>query len=107
MFTPGVLFARSLNARRQGAGLDAPMTDELLHHRGNTLVRRQHLAPGEAAPWHRDPFHRVAAVLSGDAIAIEYRDRGRRQHVTVTPGQVDWDEPTESVHRAVNIGGAE
>jgi quercetin dioxygenase-like cupin family protein len=32
---------------------------EVLHHRGNYLVRRQRLAPGEASPWHRDPFHRV------------------------------------------------
>src|SRR2546427_6329816 len=39
---------------------------QVLHHRGNYLVRRQRLAPGEATPWHRDPFHRVTVVLAGD-----------------------------------------
>jgi hypothetical protein len=29
---------------------------EVLHHPGNYLVRRQRLAPGEASPWHCDPF---------------------------------------------------
>ena len=82
------------------------MIDKILHHRGTTLVRRQRLVPGEATPWHRDPFHRVAVVLSGDAITIEYRDRGPSHRLTVTPGQVDWDEPTERVHRAVNVGAA-
>jgi hypothetical protein len=42
------------------------MTDEILFRRGTTLVRRQRLAPGEALPWHHDPFHRVSVVLSGD-----------------------------------------
>jgi quercetin dioxygenase-like cupin family protein len=80
------------------------MIDTILHHRGTTLVRRQRLAPGEATPWHRDPFHRVAVVLSGEAITIEYHDHGPSHHVAVTPGQVDWDEPTDRVHRAVNVG---
>ena len=44
---------------------------QVLHHRGNYLVRRQRLAPGESTPWHRDPFHRVTVVLSGDL--LEYR----------------------------------
>jgi quercetin dioxygenase-like cupin family protein len=82
------------------------MLDRVLHHRGTTLVRRQSLAPGETTPWHRDPFHRVSVVLSGDAIAIEYRDRGPSVHVALKPGQVDWDEPTDRVHRAVNVGTA-
>lgn len=30
------------------------MNDEVLFHRGTTLVRRLRLAPGEAQPWHRD-----------------------------------------------------
>jgi len=42
------------------------MTDEILFRHGTALVRRQRLAPGEALPWHRDPFHRVSVVLSGD-----------------------------------------
>jgi hypothetical protein len=56
-------------------------------------------------PWHHDPFHRVAVVLSGDAIAIEYRDRGESHRVEISPGQVEWEEPTDRVHRAVNVGG--
>lgn len=80
------------------------MIDKVLHHRGTTLVRRQCLAPGETTPWHRDPFHRVAVVLSGDAILIEYRDGSPRKHLALKVGQVDWDEPTDRVHRAVNVG---
>jgi len=55
---------------RSGAGelMKTTANAEVLHHRGNFLVRRQRLAPGEAAPWHRDPFHRVTVVLSGDLL---------------------------------------
>ncbi len=80
------------------------MIGETLLHRGTTLVRRLRLAPGEAMPWHRDPFHRVSVILSGDTIAIEYRDGAERQYVPVQPGQVDWDEPTDRVHRGINVG---
>ena len=80
------------------------MLEETLHHRGTRLVRRLRLAPGEATPWHRDPFHRVAVVLSGDALAIEYRDHSPSHHIKLTPGQVDWDEPGDRIHRAVNVG---
>ena len=80
------------------------MTEEILFQRGTTLVRRLCLAPGEALPWRRDPFHRVTVVLQGDALAVEYQEGGERQSVLVTPGQVDWDEPTERLHRAVNVG---
>jgi len=69
-----------------------------------TEPRRLRLAPGEAMPWHRDPFHRVAVVLSGDVLSIEYRDGGESQHVEITPGQVEWEEPSARVHRAMNIG---
>jgi quercetin dioxygenase-like cupin family protein len=62
------------------------------------------LAPGDATPWHRDPCHRVSVVLSGDALEIEYRDGSPRHQVSLTPGQVDWDEPSDRVHRAVNVG---
>jgi len=55
-------------------------------------------------PWHRDPFYRVTVVLAGDALAVEYRDGGSRDSFQLKPGQVDWDEPTERVHRGVNIG---
>jgi hypothetical protein len=80
------------------------MIDEVLFHRGTTLVRRLRLAPGEAMPWHQDPYHRVTVVLHGDALAIEYRDGGASQRFQITPEQVDWDEPTERVHRGVNVG---
>ena len=80
------------------------MNEEVLFKRGTTLVRRQLMAPGESTPWHRDPYHRVTVVLSGDALAIEYRDGSPAQRFSVRPGQADWDEPTDRVHRGVNIG---
>lgn len=80
------------------------MTDTVLIHRGTTLVRRLSLAPGEAMPWHRDPYHRVSVVLRGDALAIEYRDGGEMERFALTPGQVDWDEPFAQIHRGVNVG---
>jgi len=80
------------------------MTDERLFQRGTTLVRRLRLAPGEAMHWHRDPYHRVTVVLEGDALEIQYRDGGDSVRVEVSPGQADWDEPTDRVHRGVNIG---
>ena len=80
------------------------MTDEILFRRSTTLVRRQRLAPGEALPWHRDPFHRVSVVLSGDQIEIEFRDGSETRRLPVKQGQVDRDEPSNRPHRAVNIG---
>jgi quercetin dioxygenase-like cupin family protein len=80
------------------------MTEETLHHRGTTLVRRLSLSPGEATRWHRDPFHRVSVVFKGDVLDIEFGDGRPRERVRVTPGQVDWDEPSDRIHRAVNIG---
>ena len=77
---------------------------QVLHHRENVLVRRQRLEPGEASPWHRDPFHRVTVVLSGDALKIEFHDGGEAQTWKVTAGEVDWSEPSDRVHRAVNVG---
>jgi quercetin dioxygenase-like cupin family protein len=79
------------------------MGEEQLFQRGSVIVRRMRLAPGEAMPWHRDPFHRVTVVLRGDVLAIESRD-GELERFEVTPGQVDWDEPSERVHRGVNVG---
>ena len=80
------------------------MTDEILLQRGTTLVRRLRLEPDEAMPWHHDPFHRVTVILSGNALAIEFRDGEANQSFAIKPGQVDWDEPTERVHRGVNVG---
>lgn len=89
---PGESFAKS-----QGS-------QEVLHHRGNYLVRRQRLAPGETTPWHRDPFHRVTVVLSGDLLNIEFRDGRQTRTWKVAAGEVDWVEPSDRVHRAVNVG---
>jgi hypothetical protein len=72
------------------------MTDEVLFHHGTTTVRRLCLAPGESMPWHRDPFHRVAVVLSGDVLLIEYRDGGESLRVEISSGQVDWEEPASA-----------
>jgi quercetin dioxygenase-like cupin family protein len=77
---------------------------QTLHHRGNYLVRRQRLAPGEATRWHRDPFHRVTVVLRGDRLDIEFLDGGETLSWDVTVGEVDWSEPSDRVHRAVNVG---
>lgn len=68
------------------------------------MARRLRLAPGEATAWHRDPFQRVAVVLGGDVLSIEYRDGGESLRVEITPGEVEREEPTARVHRAVNIG---
>ena len=51
------------------------------------VVRRQRLAPGEATPWHRDPFHRVTVVLAGDRLNIEFRDGGEPQSWKITVGE--------------------
>ena len=80
------------------------MVDEILFHHGTTIVRRLRLIPADAMPWYRDPSHRVAVVLSGDVLSIEYRDGGESQSVEITPGQVEWEEPSARVHRAVNVG---
>jgi hypothetical protein len=79
------------------------MADEILFHHG-TMVRRLGLAPGEAMPWHRDPFQRVAVILAGDLLSIEFRDGGDPLTVEITVGQVEWEEPSARVHRAVNVG---
>ena len=80
------------------------MAETVLHRRGTILVRRLCLAQGEAMPWHSDPFERVTVVLRGGALAIEYRDGGPSEQIVLAAGQVDWDEPTARIHRAVNVG---
>ena len=80
------------------------MAEEELIRRGTVLVRRLRLEPGEAMPWHRDPFHRVSVVLAGEALAIEARDGTELARFEVRPGQVDWDGPSDRIHRGVNVG---
>lgn len=86
------------------ARVEMSKQQQVLFHRGNRLVRRQRLEPGEATPWHRDPCHRVTVVLSGDMLEIEFRDSGETLACKVTAGEVDWSEPTDRVRRAVNVG---
>jgi quercetin dioxygenase-like cupin family protein len=80
------------------------MAEEELFRRGTVLVRRLRLEPGEAMPWHRDPFHRVSVVLAGEALAIEARDGTELARFEVRPGEVGWDEPSDRIHRGVNVG---
>ena len=80
------------------------MPEEELIRRDTVLVRRLRLEPGEAMPWHTDPCHRVTVVLAGERLAIEARDGSELARFEVTPGQVDWDEPSECIHRGVNVG---
>jgi quercetin dioxygenase-like cupin family protein len=80
------------------------MLDEVLYRRETIAVRRLRLGLGEATPWHRDPFHRITIVIRGDALSIEQRDAGEQQLLAVVAGQVDWDEPFDRPHRAVNVG---
>ncbi len=68
------------------------------------MIRRLCLAPGEAMPWHSDPYQRVTVVLHGDALGIEYRDGGPAERIAFAAGQVDWDEPTARIDRGVNVG---
>jgi quercetin dioxygenase-like cupin family protein len=79
--------------------------EEVLFEKGATLVRRLRLDPGDTLPWHVDPWHRVSIVLRGAELELEYRDTAERKRVSVRPGQVDWDEPTDRPHRARNVGG--
>jgi len=46
----------------------------------------------------------VTVVLSGDLLNIEFRDGGETLPWKVTVGEVDWSEPSDRVHRAVNVG---
>ena len=50
------------------------------------------------------PFQRIAVVLSGDVLSVEYHHGGESQRIEIVPGQVEWEEPTDRVHRAVNVG---
>src|SRR5271155_1035325 len=80
------------------------MVDEILFHYGTTTGRHLRLAPGEAnavasraVPSSRGGAERRCSV-------IEYRDGGESQRIQITAGQVEWEEPSARVHRAVNVG---
>jgi quercetin dioxygenase-like cupin family protein len=80
------------------------VSDEIMFQHGTILVRRLSLAPGEAMPWHQDPFQRVAVVVRGDLLLVEFCPGGESRRIEVTPGQIEWEQPTERIHRAVNVG---
>ena len=80
------------------------MGSETVQQRGNVAIRRTRLAPGESTAWHTDPFHRISVVLAGEALLIEYRDGDPAERVELAPGHVDWEEPKQRVHRALNVG---
>jgi len=80
------------------------MVEQRIGLRGTTLLRRLILEPGEATPWHVDPFHRITVVVRGEALMIEYRDEAGAERFEVHAGQCDFDEPTDRTHRAVNVG---
>ena len=40
----------------------------------------------------------------GDRLSIEHRDGGEPVVVQIEAGQVNWEEPSERIHRAVNVG---
>ena len=80
------------------------MQTEVITRRDDLLIRRARLAPGEATPWHVDLTHRFTVVVTGDRLAIEYRDAGAAEAFAVHPGLADWDPPEPRVHRAVNVG---
>ena len=47
----------------------------------------------------------MTVVLNDDVLRIELRDGKPKEHVNVKPGQVDWEEPSDRIHRAINVGG--
>ena len=80
------------------------MCEEIISKRDSMLSRRQILEPGESTPWHVDPYHRFSVVVRGCELAIEYKATGEQDRFTVSPGEAGWDEPTDRVHRAINVG---
>jgi hypothetical protein len=82
------------------------MTGEMLFQRSTIQVRRLRLAPGEALLWHRDPFSRIATIVFGDLLSIDFRDGGEELRGEISPGMVEWEEPSQRLHRAINIGRA-
>ena len=80
------------------------MKTELITKRNDLVIRRLILDPGDEMPWHTDPCQRFTVVVRGDQISIEFRDSDEKVPVTVRPGQAEWDQPEDRVHRGVNSG---
>jgi hypothetical protein len=65
--------------------------------------------PGKVCTWQDHalasrPYSSGNCCFRGDATAIEYRDSNESRRFAVTTRQVDWDEPTDLVHRGVHTG---
>lgn len=81
------------------------MRVERITDRPELVIRRLELDPGDATPWHTDSCHRFSVVVRGDRLTIEFVDDDKDPiDVDLQPGLADWDEPTETLHRAVNSG---
>ena len=78
------------------------MIEEMLYHRGTTVVQRLALASGEATWWYCDPFYHVSVVFKGDALTIEFRDGNASKPVKVTPRAGRLGRTKFRIHRAVN-----
>jgi hypothetical protein len=61
---------------RQDGRAMTVMSEEILYEKGDILVRRAILEPGESSAWHTDACDRVTVILRGDPLAIEFRDNG-------------------------------
>ena len=82
------------------------MKQEIVDTTGNIQIRRLTLEPGDAMPWHVDPYRRISTVVRGERLRIEFQDAPPDAlDVEVFAGMAGWDEPDDRVHRAVN-GGA-
>ena len=82
------------------------MRTEIISRQHELLVRRLVLEPGEATPWHTDPFRRFSVVVRGERLRIEFRDGEEPIIVAAHPGLAGWDAPDHRIHRAINDGGA-
>jgi len=80
------------------------MTIELITEREELVIWKLTLLPGAASHWHTDNCSRFTVIVTGDRLAIEFRDQEERLSIEVQPGSYGWDEPESRVHRAVNIG---
>jgi hypothetical protein len=80
------------------------MKEEIIDQRDNILIRRAILEPGETSRWHTDVCHRFSVIVRGDELAIEYRTGRPEERFKVSRGDAGWDEPTDQIHRAVNVG---
>jgi quercetin dioxygenase-like cupin family protein len=82
------------------------VTPEIITDEPGLLIRRTILAPGEMTPWHIDRCRRFTVVVRGERLQIEFDGSNECHNVNVHPGQAEWDEPNEVVHRAINIGAS-